>query len=115
MQFLALHEFRESLDYHRATRCSCNWNLTSAYSDIDIVIRPRGFNGGYADMVGRSKVIQSLASGSTSSVISFPVADVYDIYLSKRNTGRFKDKAHLKAFREVVKQHHKNKTPPFPD
>ncbi len=83
-----------------------SWNFTSKFGDIDIVIYPGGFNGGYDEMVKRSKKVDVEVPGS-GDVMTLPVADAYDIYLSKRNVSRPKDRIHLKAFREVVKQHHK--------
>lgn len=77
------------------------WTFTTEYGDLDIVLRPAGFPRGYDDLVG-GVVMVSLADETNPDLqVEAVVADVSDIYTSKRLAGRHKDIASLAAFTDI--------------
>ena len=88
------------------------WTFSTEYGDVDIVLRPAGFPGGYDDLIDDVVIVKLVDESDATLSVDAVVADVTAIYTSKRTAGRPKDLASLSAFagihpvdqREAVRQ-----------
>jgi hypothetical protein len=77
------------------------WTFTTEYGDIDVVLRPAGFPGGYDDLVDNVVIVRLVDGADPKLSVDAVVADVTAIYTSKRMAGRPKDVASLAAFTNI--------------
>ncbi len=74
------------------------WTFDTTFGGLDLVLRPAGFDGGYDDLVGSAKRMRVADDADPGASAVALVADVRDIYHSKRVAGRLKDTKTLRLF-----------------
>lgn len=73
--------------------------FSTRYGELDVVLHPSGFTRGYDDLIERAVIVALQAGdGSNSTVVEALIANVEDVYESKRQAGRRKDIEALPAF-----------------
>ncbi len=77
------------------------WTFATEYGDLDVVLRPAGFPGGYDDLVGSVVMVRLADESDPDLQVDAVVADVSAIYTSKRLAGRRKDIESLAAFTSI--------------
>lgn len=78
--------------------------FSTKYGELDIVLHPSGFPRGYDDLI-ENVVIATIQDESDSDlVVEAPLADVRDVYESKRQARRPKDILALPSFKGIHPQ-----------
>ncbi len=75
--------------------------FSTKYGELDIVLRPAGFPRGYEDLVENAVIATIQDETDSSLVVEVPLADVRDVYESKRRAGRPKDVRALPFFKGI--------------
>lgn len=75
--------------------------FATKFGELDIVFRPAGFPGGYADLIDNVVVATIEDESDHSLVVEAQLADVRDVYESKRQSRRPKDVLVLPRFRGI--------------
>jgi len=77
------------------------WAFSTEYGGLDLVLQPAGFPHGYTDLIRNAKIVQIAQDDDPTQTVEAVVADVRDIYTSKRLARRPKDIAQLPKFANV--------------
>lgn len=77
------------------------WTFTTNYGEIDLVLRPAEVEGGYVALIDRARLAELGDGGTPESVVRAVVADVADVYESKRKAARPKDIRVLSRFHGI--------------
>ena len=75
--------------------------FSTKYGGLDIVLRPAGFPGGYDDLIENALIATIQDEADSSLVVEALVADVQDVYESKRQARRPKDVLALPFFKGI--------------
>ncbi|MHB1711173.1 MAG: hypothetical protein ACYCV7_07200 [Acidimicrobiales bacterium] len=67
------------------------WTFMTDFGELDIVLRPAGFPRGYDELIEHAHSVALRDDTDPSLAVDALVADVHDIYESKRLAGRRKD------------------------
>lgn len=75
--------------------------FSTKYGELDIVLHPAGFPRGYDDLIENAVIATIQDEADSSLVVEVPVADVRDVYESKRQARRPKDVRALPFFKGI--------------
>ncbi|MHB1711666.1 MAG: hypothetical protein ACYCV7_09720, partial [Acidimicrobiales bacterium] len=67
------------------------WTFTTDFGELDIVLRPAGFPRGYDELIENAHSVALRDDTDPALAVDALIADVHDIYESKRLAGRKKD------------------------
>ncbi len=67
------------------------WTFVTAYGDLDIVLRPAGFEAGFSALIDNVQLVAMVDDRDPLLTVEAIVADVGDVYESKRRAARPKD------------------------
>lgn len=91
------------------------WTFVTEFGELDVVLRPAGFPQGYNDLIKNALSAVLRDDNNPTILVEAILADVHDIYESKRLAGRQKDidalprfiGIHPSNFRESVRERYR--------